>query len=311
MKLDPRTEGVALAVNTGGANESIASGVAWSAILAGTAAALATTLMLLLLGSALGLASASPWPNDGASAAALGVGAAVWMVVMQWLASAMGGYITGRMRTRWVGIRTDEVFFRDTAHGFLAWAVATAIMFGLTFSAVTATVSGAAQAAAGVASGAAQVATAAAGNEGLGENLTAYFTDALYRAPAGGAAGAAAPAGATATPARDVRPETARILVLGMTDGEFAAADKAHLARLVAAQTGMTEADATRRVDEVVASMNAAKAKAQEAADTARKAAATASMAGFLALLIGAFIAAAAAAIGGRERDDLEVATLR
>jgi hypothetical protein len=311
MKLDPRTEGVAVAVSPAG-NESAASGVAWSAILAGTAAALATTLMLFLLGSALGLASASPWPNDGASAAALGVGAAVWMVVMQWLASAMGGYITGRMRTRWVGIRTDEVFFRDTAHGFLAWAVATAIMFGLTFSAVSTTVSAGAQAAAGVAGGATQVAAAAAGNEGHGDNVTAYFTDTLYRAPATPAGGAAAaPAAANAEPTRDVRPETARILVRGMADGEFSAADKTQLARLVAAQTGMTEAEATRRVDEVIASMNAAKAKAQEAADTARKAAATASMAGFLALLIGAFIAAAAAAIGGRERDDLEIATLR
>ena len=300
MKLDPRTEGVAIAVDTGGANESSASGVAWSAILAGTAAALATTLMLFLLGSALGLASASPWPNDGASAAALGIGAVVWMVVMQWLASAMGGYITGRMRTRWVGIRTDEVFFRDTAHGFLAWAVATAIMFALTASAVTATVSGGARAAAGVAGGTAEIATQAAGEQGFGTELTAYFTDMLYRGQA------AAPAGA-----RDVRPETVRILALGIADGQFSAADKAHLAQLVAAQTGMSEVEATRRVDEVIAATNAAKGKAMEAADAARKGAATASMAGFLALLIGAFIAAAAAAIGGRERDDLEVATLR
>lgn len=44
---------------------------------------------------------------------------------MQWLSAALGGYVTGRLRTRWVGLHTHQAFFRDTAHGFITWSLAT------------------------------------------------------------------------------------------------------------------------------------------------------------------------------------------
>jgi len=104
------------------------SAVSWSAIGAGTVAAISLTLVLLALGSAFGLASVSPWPGVGAKPSTFTIGAGVWMVITQWLSAVLGGYIAGRLRVRWHGLHTDEVFFRDTAHGFLTWATATVLM---------------------------------------------------------------------------------------------------------------------------------------------------------------------------------------
>ena len=107
--------------------ETSTSGVAWPAIIGGAFAAAALSLILLALGSGFGLASVSPWPNAGASVTTFTVMTAVWLIVTQWLASGLGGYLTGRLRTKWVGLHTHEVFFRDTANGFLTWATATVI----------------------------------------------------------------------------------------------------------------------------------------------------------------------------------------
>ena len=96
--------------------------VSWGAVFAGAAAAAALSLVLLLLGTGLGLASVSPWTREGMSAGALGVTAIVWLSVTQLLASGMGGYIAGRLGAQWTDIHGDEAYFRDTAHGFLAWA---------------------------------------------------------------------------------------------------------------------------------------------------------------------------------------------
>ena len=80
------------------------------------------------LGSGLGLSGANPWSFVPQAVATFTIGAGIWLIVMQWLSSALGGYLAGRLRKKWVGVRTDEVFFRDTAHGLLAWALATAIV---------------------------------------------------------------------------------------------------------------------------------------------------------------------------------------
>lgn len=105
--------------------ESGSSAIAWSAIWAGTVVAAGVSLILLALGSGFGLAVASPWPGVGAKPETFTAGAAIWLVVTQWVASLFGGYIAGRTRTRWNSLHTDEVFFRDTVHGLLAWALAT------------------------------------------------------------------------------------------------------------------------------------------------------------------------------------------
>src|ERR1700712_3549693 len=107
------------------------SALSWSAIIAGTVAAIALTIALFALGSAFGLASASPWPGVGATPTSFTIGAGIWMIVTQWLSAATGGYLAGRLRTRWHGLHTHEVFFRDTAHGLLTWAVATIVIAGI------------------------------------------------------------------------------------------------------------------------------------------------------------------------------------
>lgn len=111
--------------------ESGTSAVAWTAIVAGSVTSVASWLVLLTLGTGLGLAEAASWPAMHAGSGAFHVAAGIWLIVTQWLAFAMGGYIAGRLRVRWVSLHTDEVFFRDTAHGLLTWALSTVVVAGL------------------------------------------------------------------------------------------------------------------------------------------------------------------------------------
>ena len=101
-----------------------ASAVSWGAIVAGAAAIAALSLILLILGTGLGLSSVSPWTYSGVSATTFGVSTILWLIFTQLFACGIGGYLAGRLRTKWIAVHTDEVYFRDTAHGFLAWAVA-------------------------------------------------------------------------------------------------------------------------------------------------------------------------------------------
>ena len=118
-----RTE-VGPTVTAGNSPESNLSGVTWSAVLAGAAVSAALGLILLALGTGLGLSSISLWSTVGVSASAISKAAVIWLILMQIMSSSMGGYIAGRLRTKWTAIHSDEVYFRDTAHGFLAWSVA-------------------------------------------------------------------------------------------------------------------------------------------------------------------------------------------
>ena len=127
------------------------SAASWSAILAGAAVATAVSLVLLALGSGLGLASLSPWSDRGVSATTFTVAGAIWLIVMQWLSALFGGYIAGRLRTRWVGTHVHEVFFRDTAHGFVTWAISTLVVAAVVAGSVSSVLGGGVQAATGMA----------------------------------------------------------------------------------------------------------------------------------------------------------------
>ena len=126
-------------------NEAYSSGVSWAAVIAGAVVAAALSLILLVLGTGVGLSSVSPWSNAGASATRIGAGAILWLIIVQIIASAMGGYLAGRLRTKWVNIHTHEVYFRDTATGFLVWALGLVIMVSFLASAATSMVSGSPQ----------------------------------------------------------------------------------------------------------------------------------------------------------------------
>ena len=166
--------------------------VSWGAILAGAAAAAALSLILLILGTGLGLSSVSPWSQDGMGAAAFGVSTILWITFTQLAASGLGGYLAGRLRTKWTDVHTDEAYFRDTAHGFLAWAVATLATAVLLTSVIGAIVTGGVKAGASVVGGVASTATAvtaggaaAAGTEmaksDSGSGPMGYFLDSLFR----------------------------------------------------------------------------------------------------------------------------------
>lgn len=294
---DPRRD--PLVYGSGGV-ASGPSAVSWAAVFAGAAAACVLSLILLILGTGLGLSSLSPWENDGASGKALGIGTGVWVIFMQLAASVLGGYIAGRLRTKWVSLHTEEVAFRDTTHGFLAWGVATLITAAFLTSSVTAIVSGGVQAGAKVAGGAAGGAGAAAagsattssGNAGQGGD---YLLDSLFRSPKG-SKGQASQEQSSA--------EVGRIFANAAATGKLPEEDARYAAQVVSQRTGISQQDAEKRVNETYAQIEKKKQEAKEAADKARKASAAASLLLFISLLIGAFVASYAAIVGGRQRDD-------
>jgi hypothetical protein len=297
----------ALAGSASLTQESSHSAVSWQAIFAGAFVAASASLILAGLGSGFGLASVSPWANSGVSATTFTWMTAVWLVIVQWFASGLGGYLAGRMRTKWTGLHTHEVFFRDTAHGFITWSVATIIVAAFLVSAASSIIGGGAHAAATVASGASQGAAVAATQNTAGSDMSAsalapYAMDTLFR-PDHPVASGDTSGNASAADARDARAETARILANGVATGDVPTADRTYLAQLVAARTGISQDEAQKRVDTAIAESKAAADKARTAADAARKAASEASIYTALAMLVGAFIACIAAALGGQRRD--------
>ncbi|WP_431323321.1 hypothetical protein [Rhizobium sp. YTU87027] len=278
--------------------ESSKSALAWGPIIGGAVSATGITLILLLLGSGMGLTMVSPWSGESSSAATVGVSAALWLIVVQWLSSALGGYLTGRLRTKWAAAHTDEIFFRDTAHGFIAWALATVFVAGFLAASLTSLVGASASAAGTMANTAGAVGAANMATTKPSDLSTAYFTDALLRPQQAGGRAREDDGAASA--------EISRILLQSAASGQINDADRTYIASMVSARTSLSEADARNRVDAVLKQIADAKAATQAALDKARKAAATTALVGSLSLLVGAFISSAAAALGGRQRDEQE-----
>ena len=306
-----------------GNTSAYASAVSWGAIVAGAAAAAALSLILLILGTGLGLSSVSPWAHDGVSAKTFGVSTILWVTLTQIVASALGGYLAGRLRTKWVEVHTDEVYFRDTAHGFLAWAVASLATAALLTSAIGSIVGGGIQAGASAAGGVATAAAATAGAAAAGSETAksgsdngpmGYFVDSLFRKNMSAAAAASARSGSGATSGGSAEQvtaasasEVARIFMNAIWTGTLPAEDVRYVGQVVAQRTGLTQQDAEKRVSDTYtraqAKLRDAEAAAKEAADKARKASAYAALWLFISLLIGAFVASLAATYGGRRRD--------
>jgi hypothetical protein len=272
-------------------DEALTSAVSWAAIAAGAVAAAALTLVLLSFGAGMGFSAVSPWAGSGVSATTFKVGTGLYLIVVAMIASSIGGYLAGRLRTKWVGVHTDEVYFRDTAHGFLAWAFATIIRAAVLASAATHIAGGAAQGL-GLAAGTAASQT---GNGGPAD----IFVDKLLRPDPAAAQNLVTPAAATNGNDQAVQGEMARLWTAALrSGGELAPADRAYVARIVAMRTGMSEADAEKRVSDVTA-------EAKAAMDSARKAAAQLSLWLTASLIIGAFAASLAATEGGQLRDGI------
>jgi len=256
--------------------EPLVPGVSWQAVMAGAIASCALTLVLLSLGAGLGFSVVSPWTNSGVSASTFEIGTGLYFIVMAMISSAVGGYLAGRLRNRWIGIQSTEVHFRDTAHGFLAWALASVLGAILLASPATSLLGSAT-------SGAMQ---AAASSQSTGP--MDRYVDMLLR-----------PANPTAenTSAMESRGELTRLFTADFRNGaEPSAADRSYIAKVVAARTGLSPADADKRVSDVITQVKAD-------LDKARKAAEHIAIWLTLSLFIGAFSAALAATEGGGLRD--------
>jgi hypothetical protein len=261
-----------------GRNEAHSSGVSWGAVIGGAFVAAAFYLILLALGAGLGLSALSPWSSVGVPAAAVGAAAIVWLIFIEVVACALGGYLTGRLRTKWALVHTDEVYFRDTANGFLAWAVALVISVTLLTSAGALMVGKSAE-----------LRSQAPNNTAVSPlNPNAYYVDMLFRSDRPGSANDAA-----------VRAEASRIMDRAILQDQMPGADRDYLVGIIAAQTGISQPKAEERVATVIAD-------ARQAEDTARKVTAHLLLWFFLALLMGAFSASYAATIGGRQRDHVK-----
>lgn len=318
--------------------------VSWGAILAGALSAAALSFVLLAIGAAFGLSVTTPWDfmgrDAGEAAAAAGIGTAIFLVIVHAIASGIGGYLAGRLRSKFIGLRGDETYFRDTAHGLVVWAVSaltTVLMIAcLAFAAARGGVAlGAAGLnAAGQAAGGAMAAAAPAVMDearGGGDSI-AYFVDSLFRPGAAAEPAPAAPQGTTgqapagqtttdqpatgtmmAMPASAPdtetgvdREEVGRIVRMAL-DGELSPEDRTYIAQLVSQETGLGQAEAEQRVDQVLERAKAARAEAEQtaaqAADAARQAGMYTALWGAVAMLAGAFCASLAATWGGRARD--------
>lgn len=264
-------------------------GISWGAVFGGAVVATAITIMLAAAGSAFGLAWVSPVSGDNPSPVTFTVVAAVWLIIVQWVASFFGGYLAGRLRPALPDVHRHEVTFRDTASGLVTWAVAALFTIGLVTSG-----------AGSIAESVGKAVSSVGASMNASSSTTAvqpaapssYDLDRLFR-PSRNSAQSSSP---------QAKAEAGRILATAAT-GPVSQTDHDYLVQLVEAQTGLAPADASARVDQAISDENQMVAKAKQLANEARKAAASFAAYTFFAMLIGAFIASVAGSIGGRQRD--------
>lgn len=300
------------------ASQTQESAVSWAAILAGAAVAAALSLILLILGTGLGLSSVSPWAYNGVTAMTLGVSTILWLTFTQAVASGMGGYLAGRLRTKWVAVHTDEVYFRDTAHGFLSWAVASLTTAALLTSVIGSIANGGIQAGTATAAIAAstttelyksEVAKSNSDNEPMG-----YFVDLLFRKGINTVESTpiivengALPIVYPVSPSLSSSLEVTHIFMSNLRTGNLPQEDIQYVGQIVSQRTGLTQHDAETRVidtySRVQTKLHNAEVVVKDATDKARKASAYTALWLFISLLIGAFIASFAGIYGGRQRD--------
>lgn len=284
MQDHPTTAPLPAAPPTSRGHESPRSALSWAAVFAGAIIGAALSAMLVIGGAGLGLLVASPDDMDGT---VLAVGTIVWLLLTQVFAYGIAGYVTGRLRTRWTDAAADEIYFRDTAHGFLAWALSVVIGLVLAGSAVTSMLPGMTQAGTHLVGGAQVEAHA----QTSPHHAMGYSADALLRSDE------------TEPVAPQVREEIARILGHSVMHDGLADEDRAYLLNVIVQHTDIDESTAEQRLTQVEASMESAEEHFRSAADTARETAAAFALWAFVALFVGAFVASLAATWGGRKRD--------
>ncbi len=287
MSLDTNTIVVAAPA---GSTQEHHSYVDWPAVIGGIVLATAISLLLLAFGSAVGLSFANFDASPDVNPIWIAIAAASWLLWVQISSFMAGGYITGRLRRRFDDATEHESDVRDGAHGLLVWAGALVVGAIIAVGGI-----GAAVSAAGNAIGTLTTAASNVAGDTSVVDPNAYFVDTLFRAPPG------------ATPAagslQDFRGEATRILANDALAGTVSDTDKAYLAQIVSANTGLTPDEANARVTEVLTAIDTAKAKAAEAAETARKWTVLGAFLTAASLLVSGVGAYWAAMKGGNHRD--------
>lgn len=291
--------------------DDTSSAVSWKAIVAGSTASIAISLALAAFGVGVGFSVVSPWSDSGVSGTTFTIAGGVYLIVVAMLSSTIGGYLAGRLRSQWKIVHEHERYFRDSAHGFLVWAFAAVVSAAVLGGVFTHILAGAS---AGLVPAAASTAQGSPTDMYVDKLLRTDPTQASASATAPAAPGALtspAPSGDTAAPlqggqaagsapsrsAGTNRAEIARILLPGLRKGGTVAdADRAYLAKVVAARTGLSQADAEQRVNQVMT-------EAKTAADNARKSVAAFSLWLVVSMLAGALSASLAAIEGGNLRN--------
>ena len=267
------------------------SALSWGAVLAGGVTAAALMLFFVALGVGLGLSTVSPWSDQGVSATTFSIGTGIYLVASTMLASTVGGYLAGRLRVKWTNVHDHETYFRDTAHGLVVWAFALLLSATALGAATTHILAGAA---AGLAPAASTAATASP------VNPADVYIDQLLRADPAAPGAAPAPGTTSQPPGGDLsatRAELSRLFVpVSRKGGDLSPGDRTYVAKVVAARTGLSQADAEKRVSDGIA-------QAKQAADEARKAAVKASLWLAASMLAGAIAAMLGATEGGLLRD--------
>lgn len=261
--------------------------ICWGAIIGGAFAAAGMTIILATLGTATGLAMVTPWSVSGVTAGTFKIAAGGYLVLTAIISSVVGGYIAGRLRSKWIDAPRQEVLFRDTAHGMIAWAFATIALVAVlgmgTGSLVSSGVSGLFHGASQSSSTAAAIAP------------TDYYVDTLLRPATSTVATASSNSGPTDPTA--TRREVSSIFTRSFGAGaNLSPTDRSYLVQVVAQRSGMSEADADKRVNEVIT-------QAKTYLDNARKYSIAFALWVTVALFAGAFAAAAGAIEGGQLRD--------
>jgi hypothetical protein len=267
--------------------------VEWGAVLAGAVLAAALSFVFLTFGTAIGLSATSPWPNSGPSAKAVASLAVFWALAQQIGSLMAGGYVAGRMRSRWheTGHEAD---FRDGLHGGLVWAVGVIISALLVFATAGLAAKGVTDLAGKAASAASQIDPM----DPVIDNMVRPVSSAQATSPTPPAAGAPAARArpATAPSGEDSRAEMSRILANSVASGGLSSENRAYLAQLVAQRAGISQQEAEKRVD------NAANA-ARAAADKSRRAAVLTGFVTAAGLILSLGAAWWAAMKGGNHRD--------
>ncbi len=278
------------------------SAVSWPAILAGAAVAAALSLILLILGVGLGLSALSPWMQNGMSAVTLGVSTILWLALTQLMAAGLGGYLTGRLRVKWLEVDTNEVFFRDTAHGLLSWAIATLITAVLLSAVITSILHRDPVVTAPKVDTALAARVDALATPTLNADDQTYLVNGLFRQSL-----PLSPKAKAEPLSAQTSGEVTAIFNNGLRLGLLPADDLQRVSELVSDYTGISAQTAQQRTTSsfhtLQTSINTEMLRNNAAAELSRKASAYAALWIFISLLIGAFAASVMAIYGGRQRD--------